>query len=122
MFQLSTITSLIVIALLLHSSGAAGVQEKVAPPNQLLIQGAEATPSRKLAGQQNDQYLVALTQAALGDLYQNRSDFVEAEQAYMKAVVIVRQQPDHALALAVLLRNGYCPLGSTPLLGSVSFL
>jgi tetratricopeptide (TPR) repeat protein len=59
----------------------------------------------ELARQKNDEYLVALIQDALGDLYQNRLDFNTAEQAYMKAVDILRNQPEHVLALAVLLRN-----------------
>ena len=58
-----------------------------------------------LATRSSDTYAVALVKEALGDVYHNEFDFAKAEQAYMEAATILRDQPEQCHALAITLVN-----------------
>lgn len=58
-----------------------------------------------LALQKSDTYLVGLIHDGLGVIYQDQTEFTNAEQEFKKALDILRRQPEHSQALAMTLAN-----------------
>jgi len=68
---------------------------------------AEALAHKALrsAEKMNDEYAIAGSYSALGDIYQAQLRFADAERAYQRAISILTPRPEHSHALAVLWRN-----------------
>src|SRR5262249_42457218 len=57
------------------------------------------------ARKSHNEYAVAVDYSALGDVYQAELRFTEAEEAYGKAISMLRHQREQAHALAIVWRN-----------------